>query len=147
LRLSGPIRLLHQREKPMIRRLRSLLWLAVMAMSIPYADAATPQDARAMAEKAATYLAENGAEKAFAVISDPQGPFRVGDLYVFVHDSTGLVMAHGGNPALIGKNTVRLTDVDGKTFVKEIVAVASTGWVDYKWQNPETKELSPKTVY
>jgi cytochrome c len=131
----------------MLRKLRLLLWLAFIAMWIPCAEAATPQDAQAMAEKAANYLTANGAEKAFAAISDPHGPFRIGDLYVFAHDATGLVVAHGGNPALIGKNTVRLTDVDGKSFVKEIVEVASTGWVDYKWQNPETKELSPKTVY
>jgi cytochrome c len=71
----------------------------------------TPEEARAMAEKAALYLSENGEDKAFAAINDPSGPFRRGDLYVFVHDTTGMVRTHGGNPALIGKNTVRLMDV------------------------------------
>jgi cytochrome c len=124
----------------------SLLFLAV-ALVAHGAAAATPDEAKAMAEKAARYLQENGEATAFAAINDTAGPFRRGDLYVFVHDVTGMVRAHGGNAALIGKNTVRLMDVDGKAFVKEMIEVKDTGWVDYKWQNPETKALSPKTVY
>src|SRR5580693_2282816 len=131
----------------MVQKLRLLACLVVAATMAHGAFGATPQDAKAMAEKAALYLSENGEDKTFAAINDPVGPFRRGDLYVFVHDTTGMVRAHGGNPALIGKNTVRLMDVDGKAFVKEITEVGDTGWVDYKWQNPETKALSPKTVY
>lgn len=125
----------------MIASLTTILALAQGAL------AATPEEAKAMAERAAQYIRDNGTDAAFAAIDDLHGPFRQGDLYVFVHDTTGMVLAHGGNAALIGKNTIRLTDVDGKAFVKEIVAVQDRGWVDYKWQNPETKELAPKTVY
>jgi signal transduction histidine kinase len=109
--------------------------------------AATPEQAKQMAEKAAAYLKENGADKAFAAINDKTGPFHEGDVYVFVHDSTGLVKAHGGFSNYIGRNTVGVTDVDGKAFVKEITQVKDTGWVDYKWQNPETKSVEQKTVY
>lgn len=109
--------------------------------------AATPEEAKDMAERAAQYLREHGADATFDAINDLQGPFRKGDLYVFVHDTTGLVRAHGGYATLVGKNTIRLTDVDGKFFVKEIVSIQDRGWVDYKWQNPETKRLSEKTVY
>jgi signal transduction histidine kinase len=113
----------------------------------PASMAATPQEAKAMVEKAVRYFQENGEEKTFAAIDDPNGPFREGDLYVFVHDSTGLVRAHGANPALIGKNTIDLTDIDGKAFVKEFTSVKDTGWVDYKWQNPVSKALQAKTAY
>jgi hypothetical protein len=111
------------------------------------AFAATPDQAKAMAEKAAEYLRQNGADKAFAAINDKAGPFHDGDVYVFVHDSTGLVKAHGGFPNYIGRNTVGVTDVDGKAFVKDITLVKDNGWVDYKWQNPETKAVEQKTVY
>ena len=86
----------------MVQKLRLLVCLVVAATMAHGAHGATPEDAKAMAEKAALYLSENGEDKAFAAINDPVGPFRRGDLYVFVHDTT---------------------------------------------QNPETKALSPKTVY
>jgi hypothetical protein len=111
------------------------------------AEGPTPEEAKAMAIKAGAFLKANGPEKAFAAINDKAGPFRDRDLYVFVHDTSGLVKAHGGNAALIGKNTVGIKDVDGKAFVKAITEVKGDGWVDYKWQNPETKAVEPKTVY
>jgi signal transduction histidine kinase len=111
------------------------------------ARATTPEQAKAMAEKAAEYVKQHGPEKAFAAIEDRSGQFRDGDLYVFVHDSAGLVVAHGGYASLKGKNTIGLTDIDGKPFVKEMVAIKDTGWVDYKWQNPVSKALEEKSVY
>ena len=43
-----------------------------------------------------------------------------------------------------------LKDSDGKSFIKEILETANTqgsGWVEYKWSNPVTKEVLPKKVY
>jgi cytochrome c len=40
--------------------------------------------------------------------------------------------------------------VDGKHFIKEIVSTANakgSGWIEYKWFHPMTKERMPKTVY
>jgi signal transduction histidine kinase len=56
-------------------------------------------------------------------------------------------VAHGGYASLKGKNTIGLTDIDGKPFVKEMVAIKDTGWVNYKWQNPVSKALEEKSVY
>jgi cytochrome c len=131
----------------MIRTLALWVFVAVVSVMGHGATAATPEQAKAMAEKAAEYLKQYGPEKAFAVIEDRDGQFRDGDLYVFVHDSTGLVVAHGGYATLKGKNTIGLTDIDGKSFVKEMVSVKDMGWVDYKWQNPVSKGLEEKTVY
>src|SRR5260370_19231118 len=75
----------------MVQKLRLLVCLVVAATMAHGAHGATPEDAKAMAEKAALYLSENGEDKAFAAINDPVGPFRRGDLYVFVHDTTGMV--------------------------------------------------------
>ena len=41
-------------------------------------------------------------------------------------------------------------DIDGKPFVKERVDMAKTNatfWQDYKFTNPETKKIEPKSLY
>ena len=62
----------------------------------------------------------------------------------------GKTLAHGTNPKLIDKNMTELKDADGKYFVKEFIEVANTkgkGWIDYKWTNPATKAIEPKSTY
>jgi hypothetical protein len=110
-------------------------------------DRATPDEAKAFATKAAAYLKEVGPEKAFAAFSAKDGPWHDRDLYVIVQDNDVNVLAHGTNPGFIGKNMTNLRDVDGKPFVREISAVKTTDWIDYKWQNPVTKAVEPKTSY
>lgn len=124
--------------------------MLVLALVVPQAgraaDHATPDEAKAMAIKAAAFLKEKGPDKAFpAFDKDPAWHDR--DLYVFVQDNNGVVLAHGTIPALIGKKLINLKDVDGKPFVQEMVAVKDAAWVDYKWQNPETKTIDQKTSY
>jgi signal transduction histidine kinase len=41
-------------------------------------------------------------------------------------------------------------DSDGKKFIREIVETANaegSGWVDYKWYHPVSKEWFTKTAY
>lgn len=132
--------------RPVLRTVCFLL-VALGLIRGESAFAATPEQAKAMAEKAAAYLEQNGPEKAFAAIENRDGEFRDGDLYVFVHDSSGLVVAHGGYSTLRGKNTLGLTDIDGKPFVREMVSIKDTGWVAYKWQNPVSRALEEKVVH
>ncbi len=107
-------------------------------------------DAKDLVKKAAAYVKYQGKEKAVAEISKPRGMFDKGELYVFAYDLQGVMVAHPKNPDLVGKNMVALPDSDGKLFRKEIVEKAKSkgsGWVDYKYLNPETKELEHKTTY
>lgn len=107
-------------------------------------------EAKEMVEKAAAFYKDNGKEKALAEFSSPKGQFVKGDLYVFAYDLNAAVLAHPINAKLIGKNLFEVPDVDGKFFRKEIVEVAKTkgsGWVDYKYSNPETKKVEAKTTY
>jgi len=51
---------------------------------------------------------------------------------------------------LIGKDVTDLKDADGKYFIKDILAKAKSdgsGWIDYRWPNPTTKEIQLKSVY
>jgi len=103
-----------------------------------------------MVKKAADFFKANGLAKTIAAINDSSGQFVKGELYVFAYDSVAVMMAHPKNPKLIGKNLLETPDVDGKLFRKEIVEVAKAkgnGWVPYKYKNPVSGAIEPKTTY
>ena len=119
----------------------------LFAPAVLAAGQATPDEAKAMAAKAADYLKANGPEKAFPEFSAKDGPWHDRDLYVTVQDTKGIMLAHGDSQALIGKSVIDLKDVDGKPFMREKLAITDTGWINYKWRNPITKVVEPKTQY
>ena len=121
--------------------------LTLSAGSTCFAD--SPEQAVRLVKKAVAFYQANGLEKALDEFSDPKGPFKEGEVYIFAYDLTGTMLAHP-NPALIGHNLTDVPDADGKYFRKEFVTVALTkgsGWVDYKYQNPKTKLMERKTTY
>lgn len=110
----------------------------------------TKAEAKALTEKAAAFLKANGKEKTIAEINKPKGQFDKGEMYVYALDMKGTVLGHPKNPDVVGKNTYMIPDEDGKFFRKDIVELAKTkgsGWVDYKYLNPETKKVEDKTTY
>ena len=111
----------------------------------------TADDAVAMVKKGVEFLKANGREKFLAEVNDSgKGKFIDGEMYLSVWDMHAKVLAHGTNARLIGKDIIDLKDADGKYFMKEIVTKASgtsTGWVDYKWVNPVSKEIEAKRAY
>lgn len=127
--------------------------LAAMAGAAPLAAAAdmvTKPEAEAMVKKALGYMKSNGREKTFAEIDKKDGQFVDRDLYLVVYGTDGVVRAHGANAKMIGKNLMELKDVDGKPFVKERVEMAKKKvpfWQDYKFNNPVTGKIEPKTMY
>ena len=132
--------------------MKRLLLLILFAIGVSWsaafaADRATPDEAKAMAEKAVEFLKANGPEKSFAAFQAKDGGFQDRDLYVTVQDSKGVMVCHGTTPALIGKSMLDLKDVDGKPFNREIQAIKDTGWVEFKWLNPVTKMVEPKRNY
>lgn len=127
--------------------------LAVLAGAAPIvaaADVVTKPEAEAMVKKALAYMKANGRDKTYAEISKRDGQFVDRDLYLVVYGTDGVVRAHGGNAKMIGKNLIELKDVDGKAFVKERVDMAKKKvpfWQDYKFNNPTTGKIEPKTMY
>ena len=111
---------------------------------------ATKEDALASVKKGVAYIKANGRDKGYAEISNKQGQFIDRDLYLVVYGLDGTVRAHGANEKMIGKNLIELKDVDGKAFVKERVELAAakgTFWQDYKFTNPVSKKIEPKSMY
>ena len=114
------------------------------------AEVGTAAEAEAMVKKAVAYIKANGKEKAYAEIGNPKGQFVDRDLYISVYDLNGKCLAHGANPKMVGKDLIGLKDPDGKAFVKERMEVAQTKdkfWLDYKFTNPLTKKIEPKSMY
>ena len=112
------------------------------------AQAATPDDAKAMAEKAAALVAAEG-DKAFPKISDPNGAFHQGEVYVTVLDHQGVVRATL-NPKLIGVNMWESVDPDGVKFTQlpwMATEKSETAWIQYKFTNPESKKIEPKKAW
>jgi cytochrome c len=110
----------------------------------------TPKEAQQMVKKAVAYIKANGKEKGFAAINDKKGTFVDRDLYVVVYDFNGKCLAHGFNSGLIGKDLITIKDSDGKEYIKERVYMAkkkSSFWLDYKFSNPITKKIEPKSMY
>jgi cytochrome c len=133
-------------------RLRCATTLAIFALAAGQvaATAATPEQAKAFAERAAAYIAEVGEEKAFADFTRRDGGFVDGELYVFCYDRNGLNKAHGGNPGLVGRNLLHIKDPDGIEPNLRIVRMGfeqGRGWVDFKWPNPVTKRIESKSAY
>jgi signal transduction histidine kinase len=125
-----------------------LFLLTVAAVSIQAAD--PRDDAAKLVQSAVTYYKLNGLEKTIDEVSNPKGAFNKGELYVFVYDLSATMLAHP-NPKLVGQNLLELPDSTGKNFYrKEIVTTAlkeGKGWVNYKYQNPKSKEVEDKSTY
>lgn len=137
----------------MVRSLAAAMIVAFM-LSVPSAWAAefgTKDEAIAMVKRVQEKFKKDGAEAAFAAVSDKSTEdFHDRDLYAFIYDMKGTCVAHGARPALIGKNLFDLKDQDGKYLVRELIDIAEgpgSGWVDYKWPNPLTNRIEDKASY
>jgi signal transduction histidine kinase len=87
----------------------------------------------------AAALVQEGGKDAFGQLRDRTGPFVFMDTYVFVDDPNGMELVNPGQPSLEGKNLMGLTDIKGKTVVRDEIALAmkdGSGWVDLYWYKP-----------
>ncbi|MCG5516211.1 MULTISPECIES: cache domain-containing protein [unclassified Ectothiorhodospira] len=128
-----------------------LIGIAAAALMAPaFADEmATPDEAKAMSEKAQSAVNEMGSEAAFAAFADPEGDFQEKDLYVFCMDMDGVMLSHAVKPELAGKNLLDFNEY-GDLLFQDMVTLAQEsgeGWVDYNWPYPGTDEIKQKTSY
>ncbi len=122
-----------------------------LAPGLAQADNATKAEAVAMVKKGIAFIKANGVEKGYAEISNKKGSFVDRDLYLVVYGLDGKCLAHGANEKQIGRDLIDLTDIDGKYFVKERVAMVKAkpagAWQEYKFTNPVSKKVEPKVMY
>ena len=120
------------------------------AISATKGEFATASEAQAMVNKGVAFVKANGKDKGYAEITNKKGQFTDRDLYLVVYGLDGVVRAHGANEKMIGKNLIDLKDIDGKEFVRERVELGKSKpnfWQDYKFTNPVSKKVEPKSMY
>jgi cytochrome c len=114
-------------------------------------EAATARQAEAMVKKGVAYIKAHGKDKGFAEITRRDSKeFHDRDLYLAAHTLDGTCVAHGTNEKMVGKNFLDMKDIDGKEYIKERVEFGRTRasfWTDYKFVNPLSKRIEPKTAY
>jgi hypothetical protein len=115
-----------------------------------YLPRATPEQARALRNKAATALLKDEAGTLKA-INSLQGGFLQDDLYVFVVDlNTQRYVAHGTNLRLINTDFSKIKDPDGKPVgepILKLMAEQDQGEYKYRWKNPVTDKVENKHAY
>ena len=112
--------------------------------------AGTARDAQIMVERGILVFEDEGAANVFASINMGLPDFRHDDLYLFVIDAAdGLLVANALHPDQVGTDVLGLKDVDGTPFGRNILEQATThgAWVDYKYENPMTGQVEPKSSW
>jgi signal transduction histidine kinase len=112
-------------------------------------DFADKGDAQAIVSKAVKAISANK-DATFKEITGKDAKWINKDLYPMVYDMNGVCVAHGQNPKQVGKDLIDLADADGKEFVKERIELAKSKgkfWQDYKFTDPVTKKVLPKSAY
>jgi cytochrome c len=136
--------------------MRLIAFLMFVALSITQVHAGTAEfgtkdEAVAMVKRAQEMFKKDGADAVFKAVSDPSNKeFHDRDLYVYIYTLSGLCVAHGARPALIGKNLIDIKDQDGNYLIRAHIEMAKgpgSGWVSYKWPNPITNKIEDKTSY
>jgi signal transduction histidine kinase len=126
----------------------AVVMLLVLATGLACAD--DKETAVKLVKAAVAYLAANGEEKGLDALNNPNGEFVKGELYVFAYDMNGVLLANSFRLNLLGQNLLDVPDANGKKFRREIIELAKSvgsGWVDYAYQNPKTKQVEQKTTY
>ncbi|NTW84708.1 MAG: histidine kinase [Holophagaceae bacterium] len=134
-----------------MRSLKAALILPALCLSLS-AQTVTPTETEALVKEAIAFAKTNGKDAAFKEITKIGGRFHKhgGELYVFVYDLDGKVLAHGQGASKVGVNQINAKDPEGREFIKERITLAKgkgKGWHDYIYMNPKDNKKEPKTSY
>jgi hypothetical protein len=136
----------------MVQRLAVALVCVLVAMSPLDAQddgRGTAKDAQTMVERAIIVFDDEGAANAFAEFNAGPPPFRNRDLYIFVIDGDGLLVANAQHPDLVGQNLMDMKDANDVPLIRRMVEQATENgvWVDYLFEDPLTGQSAPKSSW
>ena len=125
-----------------MRKSWAFLTLAAL-MAFPLAAQSRDQ-AKAFVKQAVEFAKKTPKEKFLEEVSGVKGQFHFtkgqnNDLYIFVYDLEGKVLAHGVRRELVGVNRWGAKDPDGKPWIQDWTKLAKekgSGWIEYKELNP-----------
>jgi signal transduction histidine kinase len=118
--------------------------MALVAALVLPAVAQTRDQAKAIVKQAVDFAKKNPKDKFLEEVSGVKGQFHFtkgqnNDLYIFVYDLEGKVLAHGVRRELVGVNRWTAKDPDGKSWIQDWTKLAKekgSGWIEYKELNP-----------
>ena len=116
----------------------------------PKGERGTPDEARAMLDKAVEHYQAVGRDQALKDFTARVPPFFDRDLYVVCITSDHMITANGGFPQYVGTSADQLKDVNGTPVGKMMwdAAVANNQTSTlYDWVNPSTGKTEPKILY
>lgn len=102
---------------------------------------------------AAADLVHEDGEAAFTQFARRGSKWFTGEYYVFVYTPEGTSVFHPVEPDLVGKNLIRLRDMNGKPVIQLIADVAklpgndAAQWVFYLWEDQTQLEPQWKSSY
>lgn len=69
--------------------------------------------------------------------------------YFFVYDTQGVCVAHGSNPALVGRSLMDYQDGNGFPVIRTIIelGMAGGGFLEYQWEKPDAAGPHEKLGY
>jgi signal transduction histidine kinase len=99
--------------------------------------------------RAAHLIAKQGKD-AFGQLRDKTGPFVFMDTYVFVTGVDGIELVNPVMPSLEGRSLLDLKDLQGKTTVRDEIALAlkeGSAWLEGYWYRPGDNIPARKQTY
>jgi hypothetical protein len=132
-------------------RLSLVVIIALVAAGTPARQAlacavATKPAAKALVLKAAGHLRLRGPHAAFRDFMNPSAGFMAGDLYVWVINMNGMMVANGRYPQYVGSTMGRGPGSLG-VAVLERARFKGAGWVEYRWYSPCSGRVERKVAY
>ena len=132
--------------------LKMIVFLMALAVGgiTAAAERGTADEAVALVKKVVADMKKYGKDKVIKDIQNQAPDYKDRDLYVSVGTLEGMNLANGNNPKMAGKNIIDMKDADGKFITREridIVTKKGSGWQEYKWPDPITKEIQKKSMY
>lgn len=125
-----------------------LLVAATVAPSSPVqaCAVATMDAAKALVLKAVKHLQQRGPHAAFPDFMNPTAGFMDGDLYVWVIDMNGTMVANGRYRQYVGSTMGRGPGSLGLAVLARARKTGS-GWVEYRWYSPCSGRLERKVAF
>jgi signal transduction histidine kinase len=88
-----------------------------------------------MVKSAIRFAETNSPKQLFEMISNPFGPFVQGDIYLYIYDFDGNVVAHGESFELVGQNLINMISPNGRYRTRDLIDIAKSnsgsGWYTY----------------
>jgi signal transduction histidine kinase len=102
----------------------------------------TSADMIVFVKRAADYARANGKEKALAEFNDRNGPFVIGNLYIFATGYDGTVLAEPFSPGTVGTNILNRTGSFGTPYVRNMGETARYGRGLVSYSSPNLQNNS-----